>query len=101
MCSVWLSLGVSVLLCGVPLRVDANWETVACLAEFSMSEAAGGTGTILTFCVFCRNLIEPDQCTYTFTASRIDVCLKKRHSQRWGGLEAPATRGLHPAFFLC
>uniref|UniRef100_A0A8C3LCH5 ubiquitinyl hydrolase 1 n=1 Tax=Chrysolophus pictus TaxID=9089 RepID=A0A8C3LCH5_CHRPC len=40
-----------------------------------------------------RNLIEPDQCTYTFTASRIDVCLKKRHSQRWGGLEAPATRG--------
>uniref|UniRef100_A0A8C5TI80 ubiquitinyl hydrolase 1 n=1 Tax=Malurus cyaneus samueli TaxID=2593467 RepID=A0A8C5TI80_9PASS len=40
-----------------------------------------------------RNLIEPDQCTYTFTVSRIDVCLKKRHSQRWGGLEAPATRG--------
>uniref|UniRef100_A0A8C0BTG7 ubiquitinyl hydrolase 1 n=1 Tax=Buteo japonicus TaxID=224669 RepID=A0A8C0BTG7_9AVES len=40
-----------------------------------------------------RNLIEPDQCTYNFTMSRIDVCLKKRQSQRWGGLEAPATRG--------
>uniref|UniRef100_A0A674H9V6 ubiquitinyl hydrolase 1 n=1 Tax=Taeniopygia guttata TaxID=59729 RepID=A0A674H9V6_TAEGU len=32
-----------------------------------------------------RNLIEPDQCTYNFTVSRIDVCLKKRQSQRWGG----------------
>uniref|UniRef100_A0A8B9J197 ubiquitinyl hydrolase 1 n=1 Tax=Amazona collaria TaxID=241587 RepID=A0A8B9J197_9PSIT len=40
-----------------------------------------------------RNLIEPNQCTYNFTVSRIDVCLKKRQSQRWGGLEAPATRG--------
>uniref|UniRef100_A0A670YYG1 ubiquitinyl hydrolase 1 n=1 Tax=Pseudonaja textilis TaxID=8673 RepID=A0A670YYG1_PSETE len=39
-----------------------------------------------------RNLIEPDQCTYNFTAARINICLKKRHSQRWGGLEAPATR---------
>uniref|UniRef100_A0A8C0HEW2 ubiquitinyl hydrolase 1 n=1 Tax=Chelonoidis abingdonii TaxID=106734 RepID=A0A8C0HEW2_CHEAB len=37
-----------------------------------------------------RNLIEPDQCTYNFTVSRINICLKKRHSQRWGGLEAPA-----------
>uniref|UniRef100_A0A8C5S9Q9 ubiquitinyl hydrolase 1 n=1 Tax=Laticauda laticaudata TaxID=8630 RepID=A0A8C5S9Q9_LATLA len=40
-----------------------------------------------------RNLIEPDQCTYNFTPARINICLKKRHSQRWGGLEAPATRG--------
>uniref|UniRef100_A0A452GNI7 ubiquitinyl hydrolase 1 n=1 Tax=Gopherus agassizii TaxID=38772 RepID=A0A452GNI7_9SAUR len=40
-----------------------------------------------------RNLIEPDQCTYNFTVSRINICLKKRHSQRWGGLEAPAARG--------
>uniref|UniRef100_A0A8C6VH07 ubiquitinyl hydrolase 1 n=1 Tax=Naja naja TaxID=35670 RepID=A0A8C6VH07_NAJNA len=39
-----------------------------------------------------RNLIEPDQCTYNFTTARINICLKKRHSQRWGGLEAPATR---------
>lgn len=63
-----------------------------------MSEAAAGSGAPLTCCVPCRNLIEPDQCTYNFTVSRIDVCLKKRQSQRWGGLEAPATRGLHPAF---
>uniref|UniRef100_A0A8I5ZMS3 ubiquitinyl hydrolase 1 n=1 Tax=Rattus norvegicus TaxID=10116 RepID=A0A8I5ZMS3_RAT len=40
-----------------------------------------------------RNLIEPEQCTFCFTASRIDICLRKRQSQRWGGLEAPATRG--------
>lgn len=43
----------------------------------------------------CRNLIEPDHCTYNFTPARIDICLKKRQSQRWGGLEAPAARGLH------
>uniref|UniRef100_A0A8C3LCY9 Ubiquitin carboxyl-terminal hydrolase 19 n=1 Tax=Chrysolophus pictus TaxID=9089 RepID=A0A8C3LCY9_CHRPC len=52
-----------------------------------------GPHTVFRWQVKLRNLIEPDQCTYTFTASRIDVCLKKRHSQRWGGLEAPATRG--------
>lgn len=46
--------------------------------------------------VSCRNLIEPEQCTYNFTVSRINICLKKRQSQRWGGLEAPATRGLYP-----
>uniref|UniRef100_A0A8C3LCY4 Ubiquitin carboxyl-terminal hydrolase 19 n=1 Tax=Chrysolophus pictus TaxID=9089 RepID=A0A8C3LCY4_CHRPC len=51
-----------------------------------------GPHTVFRWQVKLRNLIEPDQCTYTFTASRIDVCLKKRHSQRWGGLEAPATR---------
>ncbi|XP_063517197.1 ubiquitin carboxyl-terminal hydrolase 19 isoform X46 [Pongo pygmaeus] len=39
-----------------------------------------------------RNLIEPEQCTFCFTASRIDICLRKRQSQRWGGLEAPAAR---------
>uniref|UniRef100_A0A8C5TGN4 Ubiquitin carboxyl-terminal hydrolase 19 n=1 Tax=Malurus cyaneus samueli TaxID=2593467 RepID=A0A8C5TGN4_9PASS len=52
-----------------------------------------GPHTVFRWQVKLRNLIEPDQCTYTFTVSRIDVCLKKRHSQRWGGLEAPATRG--------
>ncbi|XP_021265427.1 ubiquitin carboxyl-terminal hydrolase 19 isoform X7 [Numida meleagris] len=52
-----------------------------------------GPHTVFRWQVKLRNLIEPDQCTYNFTASRIDVCLKKRHSQRWGGLEAPATRG--------
>uniref|UniRef100_A0A8C1CZ20 ubiquitinyl hydrolase 1 n=1 Tax=Cyprinus carpio carpio TaxID=630221 RepID=A0A8C1CZ20_CYPCA len=40
-----------------------------------------------------RNLIQPDQSSYAFTPSRIDITLKKRHSQRWGGLEAPATQG--------
>uniref|UniRef100_A0A674B6N5 ubiquitinyl hydrolase 1 n=1 Tax=Salmo trutta TaxID=8032 RepID=A0A674B6N5_SALTR len=40
-----------------------------------------------------RNLIQPEQSTYAFTPSRLDITLKKRHSQRWGGLEAPATQG--------
>uniref|UniRef100_A0A673LY37 ubiquitinyl hydrolase 1 n=1 Tax=Sinocyclocheilus rhinocerous TaxID=307959 RepID=A0A673LY37_9TELE len=40
-----------------------------------------------------RNLIQPDQSSFAFTPSRIDITLKKRHSQRWGGLEAPATQG--------
>uniref|UniRef100_A0A3Q1H476 ubiquitinyl hydrolase 1 n=1 Tax=Anabas testudineus TaxID=64144 RepID=A0A3Q1H476_ANATE len=40
-----------------------------------------------------RNLIQPEQCSYSFTPSRVDITLKKRHSQRWGGLEAPATQG--------
>uniref|UniRef100_A0A8C0BW04 Ubiquitin carboxyl-terminal hydrolase 19 n=1 Tax=Buteo japonicus TaxID=224669 RepID=A0A8C0BW04_9AVES len=51
-----------------------------------------GPHTVFRWQVKLRNLIEPDQCTYNFTMSRIDVCLKKRQSQRWGGLEAPATR---------
>ncbi|XP_060622483.2 ubiquitin carboxyl-terminal hydrolase 19 isoform X2 [Anolis sagrei] len=51
-----------------------------------------GSHTIFRWQVKLRNLIEPDQCTYNFTTARIDICLKKRHSQRWGGLEAPATR---------
>ncbi|XP_043407949.1 ubiquitin carboxyl-terminal hydrolase 19 isoform X3 [Chelonia mydas] len=52
-----------------------------------------GPHTVFRWQVKLRNLIEPDQCTYNFTVSRINVCLKKRHSQRWGGLEAPAARG--------
>ncbi|NXN35349.1 UBP19 hydrolase, partial [Rhinoptilus africanus] len=52
-----------------------------------------GPHTVFRWQVKLRNLIDPDQCTYNFTVSRIDVCLKKRQSQRWGGLEAPATRG--------
>uniref|UniRef100_A0A663LUI7 Ubiquitin carboxyl-terminal hydrolase 19 n=1 Tax=Athene cunicularia TaxID=194338 RepID=A0A663LUI7_ATHCN len=51
-----------------------------------------GPHTVFRWQVKLRNLIEPDQCTYNFTVSRINVCLKKRQSQRWGGLEAPATR---------
>ncbi|XP_048344540.1 ubiquitin carboxyl-terminal hydrolase 19 isoform X1 [Sphaerodactylus townsendi] len=49
--------------------------------------------TMFRWQVKLRNLIEPDQCTYNFTPARINICLKKRHSQRWGGLEAPAIRG--------
>uniref|UniRef100_A0A8C6NEF8 Ubiquitin carboxyl-terminal hydrolase 19 n=1 Tax=Melopsittacus undulatus TaxID=13146 RepID=A0A8C6NEF8_MELUD len=52
-----------------------------------------GPHTVFRWQVKLRNLIEPNQCTYNFTVSRIDVCLKKRQSQRWGGLEAPAARG--------
>uniref|UniRef100_A0A674GBF6 Ubiquitin carboxyl-terminal hydrolase 19 n=1 Tax=Taeniopygia guttata TaxID=59729 RepID=A0A674GBF6_TAEGU len=44
-----------------------------------------GPHTVFRWQVKLRNLIEPDQCTYNFTVSRIDVCLKKRQSQRWGG----------------
>uniref|UniRef100_A0A7N8YJG7 ubiquitinyl hydrolase 1 n=1 Tax=Mastacembelus armatus TaxID=205130 RepID=A0A7N8YJG7_9TELE len=40
-----------------------------------------------------RNLIQPEQCRYSFTPSRLDITLKKRHSQRWGGLEAHAPQG--------
>ncbi|XP_075403454.1 ubiquitin carboxyl-terminal hydrolase 19 isoform X5 [Tenrec ecaudatus] len=52
-----------------------------------------GPHTIFHWQVKLRNLIEPEQCTFCFTASRIDICLRKRQSQRWGGLEAPAARG--------
>nr|XP_015203406.1 PREDICTED: ubiquitin carboxyl-terminal hydrolase 19 [Lepisosteus oculatus] len=51
-----------------------------------------GPNTVFKWQVKLRNLIHPDQCTYAFTPSRIDITLKKRHSQRWGGLEAPATQ---------
>lgn len=57
--------------------------------------------TCLHFSLLCfRNLIQPEQCSYSFTPSRVDITLKKRHSQRWGGLEAPATQGLLPSFYL-
>ncbi|XP_007168813.2 ubiquitin carboxyl-terminal hydrolase 19 isoform X3 [Balaenoptera ricei] len=52
-----------------------------------------GPHAIFRWQVKLRNLIEPEQCTFCFTASRIDICLRKRQSQRWGGLEAPAARG--------
>ncbi|XP_069798500.1 uncharacterized protein usp19 [Narcine bancroftii] len=51
-----------------------------------------GPNTIFKWQVKVRNLINPEQCHYTFTASRIDICLKKRHNQRWGGLEALAAQ---------
>ncbi|NXI40341.1 UBP19 hydrolase, partial [Galbula dea] len=62
-------------------------------ANFLRLHPGCGPQTVFRWQVKLRNLIEPDQCTYNFTVSRIDVCLKKRQSQRWGGLEAPATRG--------
>ncbi|XP_051736768.1 ubiquitin carboxyl-terminal hydrolase 19 isoform X6 [Ctenopharyngodon idella] len=52
-----------------------------------------GPNTVFKWQVKLRNLIQPDQSSYAFTPSRIDITLKKRHSQRWGGLEAPATQG--------
>lgn len=52
-----------------------------------------GPNTVFKWQVKLRNLIQPEQCSYSFTPSRLDVTLKKRHSQRWGGLEAPATQG--------
>ncbi|KAM9752146.1 ubiquitin carboxyl-terminal hydrolase 19 isoform 2-T2 [Menidia menidia] len=52
-----------------------------------------GSNTVFKWQVKLRNLIQPEQCSYSFTPSRLDISLKKRHSQRWGGLEAPATPG--------
>ncbi|XP_018593245.1 ubiquitin carboxyl-terminal hydrolase 19 isoform X3 [Scleropages formosus] len=52
-----------------------------------------GPNTVFKWQVKLRNLIDPDQSVYAFTPSRLDITLKKRHSQRWGGLEAPATQG--------
>ncbi|KAF7664762.1 hypothetical protein LDENG_00165470 [Lucifuga dentata] len=52
-----------------------------------------GTNTVFKWQVKLRNLIQPEHCSYSFTPSRLDITLKKRHSQRWGGLEAPATQG--------
>uniref|UniRef100_A0A3Q3DUR6 ubiquitinyl hydrolase 1 n=1 Tax=Hippocampus comes TaxID=109280 RepID=A0A3Q3DUR6_HIPCM len=52
-----------------------------------------GPNTVFKWQVKLRNLIQPEQCSYSFTVSRVDITLKKRHSQRWEGLEAPATQG--------
>ncbi|XP_061689206.1 ubiquitin carboxyl-terminal hydrolase 19 isoform X2 [Syngnathoides biaculeatus] len=48
--------------------------------------------TVFKWQVKLRNLIQPEQSSYSFTVSRVDITLKKRHSQRWEGLEAPATQ---------
>ncbi|KAK5863108.1 hypothetical protein PBY51_000163 [Eleginops maclovinus] len=52
-----------------------------------------GPNTVFKWQVKLRNLIQPELCSYSFTPSRLDITLKKRHSQRWGGLEAPAIQG--------
>uniref|UniRef100_A0AAX7UR75 ubiquitinyl hydrolase 1 n=1 Tax=Astatotilapia calliptera TaxID=8154 RepID=A0AAX7UR75_ASTCA len=51
-----------------------------------------GPNTVFKWQVKLRNLIQPELCSYAFTPSRLDITLKKRHSQRWGGLEAQATQ---------
>uniref|UniRef100_A0AAY4EH88 ubiquitinyl hydrolase 1 n=1 Tax=Denticeps clupeoides TaxID=299321 RepID=A0AAY4EH88_9TELE len=52
-----------------------------------------GPNTVFKWQVKLRNLIQPDLSSYAFTPSRIDIMLKKRHSQRWGGLEAQTSQG--------
>nr|XP_020473599.1 ubiquitin carboxyl-terminal hydrolase 19 isoform X2 [Monopterus albus] len=60
-------------------------------ANFLRLHSDCGPNTVFKWQVKLRNLIQPEQCSYSFTPSRLDITLKKRHSQRWGGLEAPST----------
>uniref|UniRef100_A0A3Q3QZW3 ubiquitinyl hydrolase 1 n=1 Tax=Monopterus albus TaxID=43700 RepID=A0A3Q3QZW3_MONAL len=62
-------------------------------ANFLRLHSDCGPNTVFKWQVKLRNLIQPEQCSYSFTPSRLDITLKKRHSQRWGGLEAPSTHG--------
>ncbi|XP_037540956.1 ubiquitin carboxyl-terminal hydrolase 19 [Nematolebias whitei] len=62
-------------------------------ANFLRLHSDCGPNTVFKWQVKLRNLIQPEQCSYSFTPSRLDISLKKRHSQRWGALEAPATQG--------
>ncbi|XP_030624378.1 ubiquitin carboxyl-terminal hydrolase 19 [Chanos chanos] len=64
-----------------------------CDANFLRLHPDCGPNTVFKWQVKLRNLIQPEQSSYAFTPSRIDITLKKRHSQRWGGLEAPASQG--------
>ncbi|XP_026187907.1 ubiquitin carboxyl-terminal hydrolase 19 isoform X3 [Mastacembelus armatus] len=59
-------------------------------ANFLRLHSDCGPNTVFKWQVKLRNLIQPEQCRYSFTPSRLDITLKKRHSQRWGGLEAHA-----------
>ncbi|XP_063282779.1 ubiquitin carboxyl-terminal hydrolase 19 isoform X3 [Pelobates fuscus] len=68
--------------------------------SFLRLHAGCGPDTVFRWQVKLRNLIEPDLCKYNFTSSRIDISLQKKQAQRWGGLEALATQGLHPEFYL-
>ncbi|XP_071783636.1 ubiquitin carboxyl-terminal hydrolase 19 isoform X2 [Centroberyx gerrardi] len=61
-------------------------------ANFLRLHADCGPNSVFKWQVKLRNLIQPEQCSYSFTPSRLDITLKKRHSQRWGVLEAPATQ---------
>ncbi|XP_038137311.1 ubiquitin carboxyl-terminal hydrolase 19 isoform X3 [Cyprinodon tularosa] len=62
-------------------------------ANFLRLHSGCGPNSVFRWQVKLRNLIQPEQCSYSFTPSRLDITLKKRHSQRWGALEAPATQG--------
>uniref|UniRef100_A0A7N8WJ44 ubiquitinyl hydrolase 1 n=1 Tax=Mastacembelus armatus TaxID=205130 RepID=A0A7N8WJ44_9TELE len=62
-------------------------------ANFLRLHSDCGPNTVFKWQVKLRNLIQPEQCRYSFTPSRLDITLKKRHSQRWGGLEAHAPQG--------
>uniref|UniRef100_A0A4W4ERX8 ubiquitinyl hydrolase 1 n=1 Tax=Electrophorus electricus TaxID=8005 RepID=A0A4W4ERX8_ELEEL len=59
-------------------------------ANFLRLHPDRGPNTVFKWQVKLRNLIQPEQSSYSFTPSRIDITLRKRRSQRWGGLEAPA-----------
>uniref|UniRef100_A0A8C5WIX8 ubiquitinyl hydrolase 1 n=1 Tax=Leptobrachium leishanense TaxID=445787 RepID=A0A8C5WIX8_9ANUR len=60
--------------------------------SFLRLHAGCGPDTVFRWQVKLRNIIEPDQCKYNFTVSRIDITLQKKQCQRWGGLEALATQ---------
>uniref|UniRef100_A0A4W4EPA7 ubiquitinyl hydrolase 1 n=1 Tax=Electrophorus electricus TaxID=8005 RepID=A0A4W4EPA7_ELEEL len=62
-------------------------------ANFLRLHPDRGPNTVFKWQVKLRNLIQPEQSSYSFTPSRIDITLRKRRSQRWGGLEAPAPQG--------
>ncbi|MCI4387388.1 hypothetical protein PGIGA_G00073690 [Pangasianodon gigas] len=62
-------------------------------ANFLRQHPDCGPNTVFKWQVKLRNLIQPEQCSFSFTPSRIDITLRKRHSQRWGGLEAQVPQG--------
>ncbi|KAI5612333.1 ubiquitin carboxyl-terminal hydrolase 19 isoform X1, partial [Silurus asotus] len=62
-------------------------------ANFLRQHPDCGPNTVFKWQVRLRNLIQPEQCSFSFTPSRIDITLRKRHSQRWGCLEAQVPQG--------
>ncbi|XP_053705774.1 ubiquitin carboxyl-terminal hydrolase 19 isoform X1 [Synchiropus splendidus] len=61
--------------------------------NFLRLHAGCSPNTLFKWQMKLRNLIQPEQSSYSFTPCRLDITLRKRLSQRWGGLEAPATQG--------
>ncbi|XP_053498623.1 ubiquitin carboxyl-terminal hydrolase 19 isoform X1 [Ictalurus furcatus] len=62
-------------------------------ANFLRRHPDCGPNTVFKWQIKLRNMIQPEQCSFSFTPSRIDITLRKRHSQRWGGLEAQVPQG--------